>query len=294
MAIYTMKEGIVDKAVESLLGCRTGISTGFKDLDRYLEGGFQEGYLYVLGARPVMGKTSLALSMAANMCKSGKKVLYYSLGLNAENLSKRLIMILAGDNKDEYEKTADQIKDYRMVIDDSPNAPVEIIGNYTCDGIVIDDAEIIIIDYLQLLDVAMDWHGTDADFDHVKYSRICTTLKELAWKKRIPIVLLSQLSRTLEKRPRHDRRPRMVDLHEYNKVAELADVVMFLYRDEYYYADTELKGIAEVIVSKNVTGVSGTCRLANVGYGRYYPIFAEQSEGWWNSFGMKYGKSNTT
>lgn len=270
--IHTMKDGIVDIAYEGLLGKKTGISTGFHDLDQSLCGGLQNDYLYVLGGRPAMGKTSFALCLASNLCKHGKKVLYYSLEMNAENLVKRLITLESMNKKDEYEKTVRRIKGYRFLVNDDPETLVEVIGAYN-EGDNggdpdrdEDDADIIIVDNVQFLRSFED--ENDSDHDRLEY--ICRVLKEKALERHIPILLLTNLSRTLEKRKIKNRRPLLCDLHEWDPVSVYADVVMLLYRDEYYDSDTDRKGIAEIKIAKNVTGLGAVCELVYLGCGRFW------------------------
>ncbi len=269
--LYTMKDGIVDSAKERLLGKKTGISTGFHDLDQSLGGGLQDGFLYVLGGRPAMGKTSFALNLTSNICEQGKKVLYYSLEMNGENLIKRLIMLESMNDKAEYDDAVRKIKGYRLLVNDDSETLVEVIGAYT-EGDTggdperdEDDADLIIIDYLQLLRTFEDKN----DPEHDKLEYICRKLKEKAMERQIPVILLTNLSRTLEKRKIKNRRPLLCDLHECDPAAVYADVVMFLYRDEYYDPDTELKSIAEVRIAKNVTGLGSESRLAYIGCGRF-------------------------
>lgn len=271
---HDLKDGIIDRVLDAMTCKTSGLSSGFPDLDRLLEGGFQNGSLYVLGSRPAMGKTGLALSIASNICKEGKRVLFYSLGNSSENIVKRLIRMVSGDCESSYKEAIGIIEKYNLIIDDSEGVPVEVIGMYCDDGSVLEkeDEDIIIIDYLQLIDAIMDGRDTDADTDIVKKAFICKTLKALARKMNIPILLLTQLSGTLEDRPIDARRPKMADLATYDAAGEMADVVMFLYRDEYYNPYTERKGIAEINICKNETGLSGCCQLAYTGFGQYMGI----------------------
>lgn len=242
MAIYTMNDGTVDHALQMLLGTREASSTGFAELDEMLKGGFQNGYLYVLAARPAMGKMAFALSVASNLCRQGKKVRILTSEMNAEILIKRMITGLARGDKTKYENAAESIKKYDLIIVDSADFPEEVMCAKDIDLIIMDESQ----------------------YDHFGGMQT-KTLKKFAHKVKLPVLVLCKLSRNLEHRFQKNRRPRWSDLNE--NVGRFADVVMFLYRDEYYYRESKRKGIAEIDIEKNLTGYCGTCELKYLDYG---------------------------
>lgn len=252
MAQYTMNDGIVERALLNISKADNIIPTGFSDLDEKIEGGLQNGYLYVLGGRPAMGKTALALNIVTNVLKTGKKVLYYSLQMPAEKLVKRMIIAEAHGNSDYFRETAEDIRKYDLILDTDANSC--LLGESLDEQINYDDISLMVVDDLQ--HILMFYEG------------VCASLKEKAQQKNIPILLITNLSESIDKRNLTDRRPILSDLYNVyfgESVAEDSDVVMFLYRDEYYNRDTEMKNIAEVIVAKNSSGQSGTCRLVYLG-----------------------------
>jgi len=252
MAQYTMNDGIVERALLNINMVDNAIPTGFDELDEKIEGGLQKGYLYVLGGRPVMGKTAFALNIVANILKTGKKVLYYGLQMPAEKLVKRMIITEAHGESDNFREAAEDIRKFDLILDTDPNGC--LLGESLDEQNNYDDISLIVIDDLQ----------------HIlpSYEGVCSDLKEKAQQKNIPILLITNLSESIDERNLTDRRPLLSDLHNVHfgeSVAEYSDVVMFLYRDEYYNWDTEMKGIAEVMVAKNSTGRSGTCQFVYIG-----------------------------
>ena len=255
-----------------------GVATGFKDLDIVLDGGFQKGCLYVLAARPSMGKTGLSISMIDHIClKNYRTVAYFSLEESRRQIVDRILAVeteirphklwmgaIDGEEWKRLAKAAEKMGDAKFMVDDTPCLDVESIRS-KCNEIrkENDDLAVIFIDYLQLI--------SESDTDEsreVKLKKVVSNLKKLAIELDRPIVVLSQLSRVVEYR--EDRRPILSDFENSESVVQLADVIMFLYRDEYYNRDSESKGIAEVIVAKNPMGPVGAIKL---GFEPRYVIF---------------------
>ena len=246
-----------------------GTLTGFGDLDRKLEGGLKDGYLYFIGARPAMGKTMFAINMIDHICRVEKKTaLFFSLEMTRKQVVERLIAleghvdsrkIRDGDLQtrdwDNVIEAAEIIKDMSVVIDDTPGLKIEEFRE-KCAGykVLYNDLSVIFVDYIQLMSASGHYDSRNQEM-----ADILSGLKDIARELEVPVVALSQLSRSVE--TREDHVPLLKDLKEINASDKDIDVVMFLYRDEYYYPDTERKGIAEIHVSKNHGGTRGTCEL---------------------------------
>lgn len=250
-----------------------GITSGFADLDE-LTSGFSEG-LYVVAGRPAMGKTSLAMNFAESAALSGRPVAVFSLEMPLQQLAQRLLAGSAGlplRLMRESWSFADQdwpklsaglqrIADLPMWIDDDGLQTVsdiraqcmrlnaEIVREYS-QGIGM-----IVIDYLQLLGSDLERNATQND----KISQISRALKLLSKEFGVPVIVLSQLNREVEKRT--NKRPMNSDLRDSGAIEQDADVIMFVYRDEVYNEDSPDKGIAEVILGKQRNGPLGTVRL---------------------------------
>ena len=249
-------------------GTVTGIPTGFTDLD-FKTSGFQPSDLILIAARPSMGKTALVLNIASHMAlKENKGVMIFSLEMSKEQLINRMFALEArvdaqklrnGKLDDsEWEKlveTASQIGGSHLAIDDTPGITVNEIRS-KCRKFQADNPlDIIIIDYLQLMS------GTGKSESRTQeVSEISRSLKGLARELNVPVVALSQLSRAVEQRP--DKRPMMSDLRESGAIEQDADVVMFIYREDYYKKDTDRPNISEIIIGKQRNGPVGTVELA--------------------------------
>lgn len=247
----------------------TGTPTGFVDLDR-LTAGLQPNNLIVVGARPAMGKTSFALGMVAHAAMVERRpVLLFSLEMSKLELSKRLLCseakvdassIRNGRLKDDdWTKLAQamgRLGDAQLWIDDDPNITVmDIRAKARRLKSRVGDIGMIVIDYLQLMT-----GRSSAENRQVEVSEISRGLKILARELECPVIALSQLSRGLEQRT--DKRPMLADLRESGAIEQDADVVMFLYRDDVYNADSADMGQAEVIIAKHRAGPTGVVRLA--------------------------------
>ncbi|MBQ6734982.1 MAG: replicative DNA helicase [Lachnospiraceae bacterium] len=251
-------------------GYVTGLATGFPDLD-YATAGFQPSDLILLAARPSMGKTALALSLTGHMAfREKKNVAIFSLEMSKEQLINRMFSMEAGVDlaKLRSGKLSDQewprlmegsdiIADSNLIIDDTPGISVSELRS-KCRRYKADQGlDIIFIDYLQLMSPGRGTRSSDSRQQEI--SEISRSLKGLARELNIPVVALSQLSRAVESRT--DHRPMLSDLRESGAIEQDADVVMFIYREDYYNKDTERKGITELIIAKQRNGPLGTQEL---------------------------------
>lgn len=246
----------------------TGLSTGFTELD-YNTAGLQPSDLILIAARPSMGKTAFVLNLAQNICfKQDKAVLIFSLEMSQEQLVNRLLAleshvkaqsIRTGNVTDkDWEglvEGASVIGESKLLIDDTPGISIGELRSKCRKYALSNDIKIIIIDYLQL----MSGDGRHSDSRQQEISDISRSLKALARELNVPVIALSQLSRAVEKR--EDHRPMLSDLRESGAIEQDADVVMFLYRDDYYNKETDKKNIAEVIIAKQRNGPIGTTEL---------------------------------
>ena len=247
----------------------TGLATGFTDLDN-MTSGFQQSDLILIAARPSMGKTALVLNIAQHLVhKENRCVAIFSLEMSKEQLTNRLFSmeshvdsqkIRTGSLTDqEWEaliESASHLGESRLIIDDTPAiTPAQMRSK--CRKYKMEyGVDMVIVDYLQLME-----SGTKkGDSKQQEIADISRALKTIARELQIPVVALSQLSRAVESRPTH--RPMLSDLRESGAIEQDADVVMFIYRDDYYNPDSEKKGIAEVIIAKQRNGPIGTVELS--------------------------------
>ena len=247
----------------------TGVATGFLDLD-YRTAGMQPSDLILVAARPSMGKTAFVLNIAEYVAfKQDKTVAIFSLEMSKEQLVNRLFAmesrvdsqhLRTGNLSDvEWEKlieSAGVIGKSHLIIDDTPGISISDLRSKCRKYKLEHNLEMIIIDYLQL----MSGSGRSTDSRQQEISDISRSLKALARELHVPVIALSQLSRAVEQRP--DHRPILSDLRESGAIEQDADVVMFIYRDDYYNKDTEKKGIVEIIIAKQRNGPIGTIELA--------------------------------
>ena len=258
----------IDKASKLKDGL-TGVTTGFKDLDAKTSG-LQRSDLIILAARPAMGKTAFALSLALNAAiKGGASVMVFSMEMAKEQLGQRLLSM---ESKVEMQKLKTGRLERRDW--DDVNVALEVLSGAE---IFIDDTagisimemkskcrrlkaekklDLIIIDYLQL----MNPEGRSLDSRTQEISVITRNLKLLARELNCPIIVLSQLSRNPEQRT--DHRPMLSDLRDSGSIEQDADIVLFLYRDEYYNENTDAPGECEVIIAKQRSGPTGTVKVA--------------------------------
>ena len=248
-------------------GSVTGIPTGFIDLD-YKTSGFQPSDLILIAARPSMGKTAFVLNIAQHMAfKCNQTVAIFSLEMSKEQLVNRLFSLeskvdsqslrtgsLSDEDWGKLIEGAGVIGRSNLIIDDTPGISIGELRSKCRKYKLEHNLGIIIIDYLQLMT-----GSKKTDSRQQEISDISRSLKEVARELNVPVVALSQLSRAVEQRP--DHRPMLSDLRESGAIEQDADVVMFIYRDDYYNHDTDKKGIAEIIIAKQRNGPIGTVEL---------------------------------
>lgn len=246
----------------------TGIATGFIDLD-YKTAGLQPSDLVLIAARPSMGKTAFVLNLAQHIAfKLNQTVAIFSLEMSKEQLVNRLFSLESrvdsqhlrtGNLSDmDWEKlieSAGVIGKSNLIIDDTPGISISELRSKCRKYKLEHNLQLIIIDYLQL----MSGSGRGSESRQQEISDISRSLKALARELNVPVIALSQLSRAVEQRP--DHRPMLSDLRESGAIEQDADVVMFIYRDDYYNKDTDKKGIAEIIIAKQRNGPIGTIEL---------------------------------
>lgn len=246
----------------------TGVPSGFTDLDRYLSG-FQPSDFILVAARPSMGKTAFVLNVADYVARRQSiTTAIFSLEMSRTQLANRLLSLESGVEADKLRKGNLDARDWndlveganslaksKLIIDDTPGITVGQLRSKCRKYKMEDDLGLVIIDYLQL----MTGSGR-SDSRQQEISEISRSLKALARDLNVPVITLSQLSRAVEQRP--DHRPILSDLRESGAIEQDADVVMFIYRDDYYNKESEEKNIAELIVAKQRNGPIGTVKLA--------------------------------
>ncbi len=245
-----------------------GIKTLFYDLDALTQG-FQRSDLIIVAGRPSMGKTSVVLNMARNVAKSQDlPVCVFSLEMSKEQLTYRLLSLEVGIESGRLKtgrltpeqwpllgEGIDSLSQTPIFIDDKPNLSV-LEMRALCRRLIAEQKKelgLIVIDYLQLME------GTTPDNRVQELSRITRGLKGMARELNVPVIALSQLSRGVESR--NNKRPLLSDLRESGSIEQDADLVCMIYRDEYYNPETEDKGIAEIIITKNRNGPTNTVKL---------------------------------
>ena len=251
-------------------GVITGVTTGFRDLDDRTSG-MQKSDLVIVAARPSMGKTAFAMNLVENaLMKSGKPVLVFSMEMPSDSILMRMLSSigridqtkirsgqLEEDDWPRLTSAVSMLRDKPLYVDDTPALSPTEVRSRARRVARENKGEIglIMIDYLQLMRVPGMTEGRTAEI-----SEISRSLKALAKELRCPVVALSQLNRSLEQRP--NKRPVNSDLRESGAIEQDADVIMFIYRDEYYNEDSPDKGIAEIIIGKQRNGPTGTVKLA--------------------------------
>lgn len=252
-------------------GSITGIGSGIRDLDAKTSG-FQKGDMVLIAARPSMGKTTFSLNIAENAAlREGKSVVIFSLEMSKEQLAYKLLCSEANVDMlklrtgnlddDDWERIAratGPLSKAKIYIDDTAGLSVMEMRS-KCRKIKMEHGiDMILIDYLQLMSGSA---GSESRQQEV--SEISRSIKALAKEMECPVIALSQLSRAPEQRA--DHRPMLSDLRESGSIEQDADVVMFLYRDEYYNKETEEKNIGECIIAKQRNGPVGTVKMAWIG-----------------------------
>ncbi len=249
----------------------TGVPTGFADLDR-MTSGLQAGDMIVLAARPSMGKTSFAVNIAEHVAlNEGLPVAIFSMEMGAAQLAVRIVGSIGRVNQgnlrsgkltdDEWPRLTEAIERLRTVslhIDETPGlSPGELRANARRLARQCGKLGLIVVDYLQL----MSGSGSAASSDNraTELGEISRGLKMLAKELQCPVIALSQLNRSVEQRT--DKRPMMSDLRESGAIEQDADIIMFIYRDDYYNKDSKEPNVAEVIIGKQRNGPTGTVKL---------------------------------
>lgn len=272
-AVFTPIRAVVELALRHIEevykaeGEILGLPTEFTDLDRLLSGLWPQD-LIILASRPSMGKTSLALSIALNVAKKGVPVGFFSLEMSKEQLVQRLLAAearvdhrqlrtarLEDEDWQKLTEAASRVSAAPIFIDDTPAPTVREMRAKAKRLKAERGLGLLIIDYLQLMQPTRR-----AENRQQEIAEISRALKGLAKELNIPVLALSQLSRAVEQR--QDKRPVMSDLRESGSLEQDADVIMFIYREEYYRKDSEKKGIAEINVAKHRNGPVGTVELA--------------------------------
>ncbi|GAB1367120.1 MAG TPA: replicative DNA helicase [Candidatus Cloacimonas sp.] len=276
--ISTEVLGTIDQIASTKLPV-VGISTGFHNLDR-LTGGFRPGQFIIIAARPAMGKTSLALNIASHVAVNlNKRVAIFTMEMAADEVIMRMFSSASEVNMESMLKgygmneeklirimqASEVLSSKHIYIDESgTNTPLDIRAKTRRLAAEVGGLDLILIDYLQLMTIPRE-----KDNRQQEISEISRALKILAKDMKIPVVALSQLNRAAE--TREDKRPKLADLRESGAIEQDADLVMFIYRDEYYFPDkTEKPGIAEIIISKNRHGSTGNVDL---GFDKEFTLF---------------------
>ncbi len=274
---FRSAENLVHEAVERLAQVSesgsdiTGLASGFHDLDR-MTGGFRPANLVVVAARPSMGKTALALGMALNAAlDENKSVAIFSLEMSADEIIGRMVSAtamvdgsrlrtgrLTGDDWPRIAQAADRLSHAKLFIDDSEGVTVPEMRTKARRLKSHHGLDLVVIDYIQLMESAP---GRRRDDNRVQeLSQISRSLKLMARDLDVPLIILSQLNRAPDQRP--DKHPLLSDLRESGAIEQDADVVLMLYRDEYYNKDSEEKGITDLDIAKHRNGPTGRVRLA--------------------------------
>ena len=270
--VLTIVQEKLEKLAENK-GKISGLSCGFYDIDR-LTNGFHENELIIIAARPSMGKTALALNMAANIALNSKKsIIIFTLEMRAEQLVSRMISSLGqieanklqngnllNDDWKRVNEAMSQLGDLNVYIDDSPGVTIGDIKAKSRRIASLDgNLGAIFVDYLTLISSGNSRYSGNRQQE---VSEISRSLKTLALELKVPIITLAQLSRTPELR--EDKRPILSDLRESGSIEQDADVVAFIYRDDYYNKESKMDNNmskTEIIIRKNRNGQTGTAEL---------------------------------
>lgn len=251
-------------------GTIRGVPTGFKDLDNILAG-LQRSDLFILAARPSMGKTALALNLAHNVAvKSGQPVLLFSLEMSKEQLVDRLLAAEAGVDAwnlrtgnlsdADFEKIGHAmgtLSEAPIFIDDTPSITVSDLRTKARREAHQRPLGLVIVDYLQLMSGGARFNDVSNRVQEI--SEISRGLKGIARELNVPVVALSQLSRSVESR--HPQIPQLADLRESGSIEQDADVVAFMYREEYYNPETDRKNVTDIFIKKHRNGPTGAIEL---------------------------------
>ncbi|NEY73126.1 replicative DNA helicase [Bacillus mesophilus] len=275
-SFQNIKDVLVDaydniELLHNRVGDITGIPTGFRELDR-MTAGFQRNDLIIVAARPSVGKTAFALNIAQNVAtKTDENVAIFSLEMGAQQLVMRMLCAegninaqnlrtgkLTSEDWGKLTMAMGSLSNAGIYIDDTPGVKINEIQS-KCRRLKQESGlGMILIDYLQLI----QGNGRAGENRQQEVSEISRSLKQLARELEVPVIALSQLSRGVEQR--QDKRPMMSDIRESGSIEQDADIVAFLYRDDYYDKESEAKNIIEIIIAKQRNGPVGTVELAFV------------------------------
>jgi replicative DNA helicase len=268
----TFLASTLDQIEKSIKEGLPTVPSKFHDLDA-ITGGFHPGELIILAARPSMGKTALSLNFTLSALSAGKTTLYFSLEMPAEQIIIRVLSMLSKTDQDQLRKgklqdfhrvsaSIEQLKSMPLYIDESSSLTISSIRSRARSVAKQIEAtepgkklDFIVIDYLQLLRGSSNYENRV-----LEVSEISRSLKSLSKELKVPIIALSQLNRSLESR--NNKKPMMSDLRESGAIEQDADLIMFIYRDEYYNPSSPKKGIAEIIIAKHRNGATGTIELS--------------------------------
>ena len=267
----------------------TGVASGFVDFDK-MTSGMQAGDLIVLAARPSMGKTALAINIAEHVAlNEGLPVAVFSMEMGASQLAIRIVgsigridqqRLRTGKlNQEEWPSLTEAIEKLRNIslhIDETPSlTPMELRANARRLARTCGKLGLIVVDYLQLM--SGNTSSNNGDNRATEIGEISRGLKMLAKELQCPVIALSQLNRSVETRT--DKRPMMSDLRESGAIEQDADVIMFIYRDDYYNKDSKEPGVAEVIIAKQRNGPTGTVKLTFLKHITKFESYAASSNG---------------
>lgn len=265
----------------------TGISTGFKALDKKLLG-LQPSNLVIIAARPGMGKSALAVNIATHIAVREKRAaLIFNMEMSKNDIAKRILSAetlidnnliatgkIDGDDRDKMVNILQTLSPAELYIDDTPGINIMEISAKAKKLKMEKDIAVVVVDYLQLIEPIQTKRVQSREQEITQISR---SLKKLAMELQIPVIALSQLSRSAERggKKNEPKKPMLSDLRESGAIEQDADVVLFIYRDEYYNEESENKDIAEVIIAKNRAGTTGSVDLAWLGANTRFMDLAE-------------------
>ncbi len=273
---YVPVKDLVEQKISKMMQNTEGtefVSTGYKDLDDIISGGFRPGQLVIIAARPSMGKSALALNMAKNAALlHDKKVMVFSLEMGKEEVLNRFMASEARINvsninsgkidESEWAKftnAGEKLSESFIFVDDTSGlTPGEIRSK--CRRIKSREGlDLILIDYLQLMRTGSSSKSQNREQE---VSEISRTLKSIAKELGVPVVALSQLNREVDKRASENKRPQLSNLRESGAIEQDADIIIFIYREDYYDKDSSWKGVSDIIVAKNRNGRTDSVKLS--------------------------------
>lgn len=265
-----MDKNLLNDAIKNLETTANNnlFKTGFIELDSMLKG-IDTGHVIVIGARPCMGKSFFALSICINLLNENKKICYYTLDMTKEKLVTNLLLSKIKQKEINFEKNKDMVElataleffaNKELFIEDKVNLTIEEFEN----GIKANKPDVVFVDYVQLLKMPKAPNLTEAT------NLVIQEIKRIAIENDTIIVLLSQLSRSVESR--FDKHPILSDLRNGSLLEEISDIVLFIYRDAYYDAESERKDVADIILAKNQFGPTGLIFL------KYQPPFFDNPD----------------